>query len=134
MEVCSATRLHRACIGVMSNGTCANGGRFSTGSLFAPGEYARRSNQAHLVMSLSLCASALAYSFFFVGVQGWPIPGFRRRRVERVPLAYGISGASTFVVGLYLALRVVLICDGGDNCRSFLLRDLVQQQHLAIAA
>jgi hypothetical protein len=47
----------------MSNGTslCADGGRFGTGSLFAPGEYSRRSDQAHLVISLSLCTSTLAY-------------------------------------------------------------------------
>ena len=73
------------------------------------------------------------YAFFFFGVQGWPIPGFRRRCVERVPLAYAISGGSTLLVGLYLLLRVLWICDG-DVCWSFLLRDLVQQQHIAIAA
>ena len=117
----------------MSNWTCANGGRFSTGSLFAPGEYTRRSDQAHTVMSLSLCASTLAYAIFFIGVQGWPIPGFRQRRVARVPLAYAISGVSTLIAGLYLMLRVLWICDG-ETCWPFLLRDIVQQQHLAIAA
>jgi hypothetical protein len=117
----------------MSNGTCADGGRFATGSLFAPGEYTRRSDQAHLVISLSLCASTVAYAIFFFGAQVWPIPGFRRRSVERVPLAYAISGASTVLVGLYLMLRVLFICDGA-TCWPFLLRDLVQQQHGAIAA
>jgi hypothetical protein len=116
-----------------SNGTCAEGGRFATGSLFAPGEYTRRSDQAHMVMSLTLCASTLAYAGFFLGVQGWPIPGFRRRCVERVSLAYAISGGSTLAAGLYLALRVLWICDG-PTCLPFVMRDLVQQQHLAIAA
>ena len=115
-----------------ANSTCWDGGRFTTGSLFASGEYAARSDQAHLVMSLTLCASTIAYGLFFLGVQGWPVPCFRRRCVERVALAYVVSGGSTLIAGVYLLLRVVWICEGA--CLLFVARDLVQQQHLAIAA
>lgn len=71
----------------------------------------------------------LVLSFWVCSEQ---VPCFRRRCVERVPLAYAISGSSTLTAGVYLLLRVVWICEAA--CVSFVVRDLVQQQHVAIAA
>lgn len=83
-----------------ANSTCHDGGRFSTGSLFAPGEYAARSDQAHLVMSLTLCASTAGYALFFLGVQGWPVSPQAIRRAACGFWAYSTQIACTQFLGL----------------------------------
>lgn len=114
--------------GAMPSG-CSEGGRFRS-ELFGPGEYEQHSNQAHTIMMGTLMLSTFAWGVFFVGAaQCEP----RTARMLPKAAAPALSGASSFGAGLYLAARVVWIC---EQCfsRGFVNTDLVQQQHLAIAA
>jgi hypothetical protein len=105
--------------------------RFET-DLFADGEYEMHSNEAHGVMAVAVLCCVAAYGIFFLGAQGWDelsIP----RCVRCIPASYALSGSSLFSSGLYLAVRVLLVC---QRClaQGYVFRDVIQRQHLAVAA
>ena len=101
------------------------GGRFAT-----PGPAAAASAQTHGAIALALLVSAVSHVVFVAGTQGWPSLGLRRC-VERVPLAFALSGAAAVTAGLFVALRVLWLCEG---CEGFAGRDLRGQLSLSIAA
>jgi hypothetical protein len=125
---------------------CAGGGRFAGPAELTAAQYARVSTQAHVVLSLGVLASTLAFGSHALLVVGahsddaekaW-IAGIVDRyprvcRMQAPHAPYTASGCSLLLSGLYLLLRVLALC---NSCvtSGFVWRDVVQRQHLAISA
>lgn len=114
------------------SGGCADMGRFTPDpALFAPGQYTSVSNQAHVVMALACLCCTVSFGLHSVAIGG--LESWVPRVLRRGEGASVISGTSLATAGVYLYLRVMFACDGCVSS-GYVARDIVQQQHLAIAA
>jgi len=99
--------------------------RFAVEGLFAPGEYATRSNEAHAVLGGLIFLMILVWSCYIFEL------------IRRPTHATLLSGWLQIAMGLYLYSWVFVLMQPGEVASgrlwAYSTRDLLQLQHIAIS-